>query len=115
MRRSVRRSVTVIIGGAGANVSSQQLATLPELTNPSVFLSSLSLEGMLLFLLHGCTQKYEALSEAKPSVYLGNSETFSGQALSLFQVHGRCPGLRTSYSSVPPPRQIAPRVKGYTS
>lgn len=40
--RSVRRSVTVIIGGAGANVSLQQLEALPELTNPSVFLSSLS-------------------------------------------------------------------------
>lgn len=57
---------------------------------------------MLLFRLHGCTQKYEAVSEAKPSVYLGNSETFSGQALSVFQVHGRCPSLGTNYSFFPP-------------
>lgn len=100
MRRSAGRSVTVIIGGAGANVSLQQLETLPELTSPSYF-GALSLEGMLLFLLHDCTQKYEALSEAKPSVYLSNSETFSGQVLSDFQVHGRCPGLETGYSFLP--------------
>lgn len=56
----------------------------------------------MLFLLHGCTQKYEALSEAKPSVFLGNSETFSGQELSAFQVHARCPGLGTGYSFIPP-------------
>lgn len=53
---------------------------------------------MLLFLLHGCTQKYEALSEAKPSVHLDNSKTFSGQARSVFQVHGHCPGLGIGYS-----------------
>lgn len=41
-RCSVQWSVTVIIGGAGANVSLLRLKALPELTNPSVFLKSLS-------------------------------------------------------------------------
>lgn len=45
-----------------------------------------------MFLLHGCTQKYQALSKAKPSVYLGNSETFSGQALSVFRFMAAIPG-----------------------